>query len=213
MKDDFKEKAKTWDANPIMIQRSKNFYNEIIRQVEINKQMRILDFGCGTGLVGLNFSASAHSVFMVDTSEAMISMLREKVKTGNLQNIEIMNEEIEKCKIEKSSVDLICSLMAFHHLQNIPGTLNVFKRILKDSGCIIISDLCREDGGFHSPEKVEHNGFDPEEIKAIFRENGFSVKKLYNYDIVNKPDKEGNVRSYEQFILTAYKTSFANRIE
>lgn len=203
MTDAFEEKAKNWDDNPGRVEMSKIFTEEIKKHFDINSKPKILDFGCGTGLVGLNFASFADSLFMVDMSASMLAVLKQKVMNSSLKNIEIIEGEIDYLKIGDSSVDLIVSLMAFHHVKDMSHVLTVFHRLIKRDGRVIIGDLYKEDGSFHYPEIVEHNGFDLDDIKTSFEKNNFSVRSLYKYNFMTKKLQDGTSRNYEQFILVA----------
>lgn len=205
MIDNFEEKAKTFDSNPIAIEISNKFSNEVKKNINLKKDCRLLDFGYGTGLVSLPFSSFVHSIVMFDNSKAMLNKLREKVFFSKLMNIEIMEGNIDNSNIEQSSIDLIVSSMAFHHIEDIPKVLRTLHGLLKKNGCIIIGDLCKEDGSFHGFETVEHHGFEFAEIKEIFTSSNFLINDIYKYNTVSKPDKEGVIKSYDQFILLAYK--------
>jgi ubiquinone/menaquinone biosynthesis C-methylase UbiE len=210
MIDNFEEKAKTFDSNPIAIEISSKFSNEVKKNINLKKDYRLLDFGCGTGLVSLPFSSLVNSIVMVDNSKAMLNKLREKVLYAKLTNIEIYEGNIEDLDIEQSSIDLIVSSMTFHHIDNIPKILKILYDLLKENGCIIIGDLCREDGSFHELTTVEHNGFGFEEIMEMFVGSNFFVKDIYKYNTVSKSDKEGIIKNYDQFILVVNKTTGNN---
>jgi tRNA (cmo5U34)-methyltransferase len=205
MKDNFEEKAKTYDSNPLAVEISNKFADEVQKNIQLQTDFRLLDFGCGTGLVSLPFSYSVNSILMIDNSQAMLSLLRAKVLNANLKNIEIMEGDIETLKIKESSIDLIISSMTFHHIKDIPNVLKILHSLLKDNGRIIIGDLCKEDDSFHGLETVEHNGFNNEEIKEIFVGSNFLINDIYKYNIVERPDKDGITKSYDQFILIAQK--------
>ncbi len=203
--DRFKHKAKTWDNNPIRLQMAHKFFSEIIKSVDIKKDFSILDFGCGTGLLGLQFQDKVNHITMIDTSKEMLEVLEEKVTKNNFNNISILNAKIEKTNIDKAKFNLIVSLMAFHHVANIEEVIKTFKKLLKPGGYIIIGDLVKEDGSFHNYEHVEHRGFELDFIEGIFKSNGFSIKRLDIFNVVKKPDKNAKHNSFEQFCLIAQK--------
>lgn len=49
----FDQAAATWDDNPSRIGLMKAVGEAILRQVQPTAEMDVLDYGCGTGLVGL----------------------------------------------------------------------------------------------------------------------------------------------------------------
>ena len=201
--DRFKNKAKTWDDNPARVEMAQKFFSEIIKSVDIKKAASILDFGCGTGLLGLQFQDKVNHISMIDTSKEMLDVLTEKIKQNNFKNITIINSAIENAHINRHSFDLIASLMALHHVVNIKNIVNVFNIILKPGGYVIIGDLITEDGSFHNYEHVEHHGFDLDFIKNLFETNGFEIKRLEIFNVLNKPDENGRINQFEQLILIA----------
>ncbi|UCF68665.1 MAG: class I SAM-dependent methyltransferase, partial [Acidobacteriota bacterium] len=78
MNDTFAEKAKNWDSNPQMIALANLFGAELDKIVPDHSGRAILEFGCGTGLIGLRFVRKAASLDMVDASPAMLDVLRAK---------------------------------------------------------------------------------------------------------------------------------------
>jgi ubiquinone/menaquinone biosynthesis C-methylase UbiE len=205
MTDAFKEKAEKWDDNPLRVEMTNRFLNELNDRIPITEDMSILDFGCGTGLAGLTFCNKAEKVVMVDTSPAMLKVLRNKIKTLEIKNAEILEGDIINANIEKDSLDLIISLMAFHHVENIPEILNVFKSSLKTGGYTVIADLTSEDGSFHGADIVAHKGFSPEYIKSVFERSGFFIDDIYEYNLIKRPDANGNIKEYSQFMAIGVK--------
>lgn len=51
MTDLFKEKSKDWDKNSRRQMLSSGIANSIIKNIALNNQMHVLDFGAGTGLI------------------------------------------------------------------------------------------------------------------------------------------------------------------
>ncbi|NTW91083.1 MAG: class I SAM-dependent methyltransferase, partial [Erysipelotrichaceae bacterium] len=50
----FNDEANTWDTDK-RIKRSKQISDFILKNIEIEKESTLLDFGCGTGLISQNF--------------------------------------------------------------------------------------------------------------------------------------------------------------
>ncbi len=205
MTDRFTEKANQWDENPARQAMSDAFYREITKKIPLQNNFKLLEFGCGTGLVGLKFQKTVQHLTLLDTSDAMLNVLREKITLHQIDNAQIIHSDITSIKWDEKQFDGIFSSMAFHHVHNIPEVLSIFYRILKPGGFIAIADLMKEDGSFHKDETVEHNGFDLEELKSLFFQAGFTVKSAYPYHRIKRPDSAGNMREYEQFFLWAEK--------
>jgi 2-polyprenyl-3-methyl-5-hydroxy-6-metoxy-1,4-benzoquinol methylase len=59
--------------------------NFIEKEINNNKQFRILDIACGTGRHSIELTKRGYVVTGVDLSEAQIKKAREKAKAENLQ--------------------------------------------------------------------------------------------------------------------------------
>ena len=153
----FSMSAKSWNSLPGKKDEAKNFINEVRKQTKLTKTMRVLDFGCGTGLNGLGFINDVKTVAFLDTSDGMIEQVESALKSLNCNNYELYNKEITQIR-DIEPFDLILSTLSFHHIEDINSTVKRFT----------------EDGSFHAPIKVPHNGFDPEELKQVFLNNGFT---------------------------------------
>ncbi len=197
--DAFAAKAKNWDENPRAVEMATRFVAELTRHAS---PARLLEFGCGTGLVGLQLVDELQELHMLDNSPAMLERLRQKAH--GLDKITIWQGEIEEFELPK--VDTICSLMALHHVADIERLLHLFNDLLPSGGKIIIGDILKEDGSFHGSTPVPHNGFDGQQLRHIFSSAGFRVEQFYSHQTISKIGADGIERSYPLFILVAAKS-------
>ena len=77
MKDTFIAKAANWDS-PDKINMTRKFLSEMLFHINPQSSWKALEIGAGTGLVGLNVEPLVGKVVMVDTSEAMLEILKQK---------------------------------------------------------------------------------------------------------------------------------------
>ncbi len=202
MVDQFAAKAIDWDNNPVRNEMVKKFVNIIRKHAQIRPNSHILDFGCGTGLVGLHFAEEADRIKMLDTSPAMLEVLKKKVKEQGPHNVQIIQKDI--AQLDEPN-NLIVSLMTFHHITNQAEILREFYNKLHDNGLIIIGDLMPEDGSFHYPESVPHNGIHPNALSKLCKEAGFHVEWCYKFHSVHKKTNLGTQKSFDLFVLVARK--------
>jgi len=204
MTDNFKNKASDWDS-PMKVEMSGRFVEEMVRNVKYDKSVNAMDLGCGTGLVGLSILNEIKSLIMVDNSKAMIDKLKEKIEvieqnneTSLKEKVKIINGSIEKYTAR--DLDIIFSLMAMHHIENIEALFEQISKILKPGGILVIGDLCEEDGSFHGEEIVPNNGFNIESLSKQIEACDIEIVKTYTYNTIKKNDRE-----YDQFIIIAQK--------
>ncbi|NPA13289.1 MAG: class I SAM-dependent methyltransferase, partial [Aquificae bacterium] len=108
-------------------------------------------------------------------------------------------------ELGEKGFDLVFTSMTFHHLKEPVKAIDTLKGYLKKGGYIVIVDLYKEDGTFHSDNTdVVHFGFDQEEVNNWLKETG--LKKI-DYRIVHKIKKvrEGKEREYPVFMVVGQK--------
>lgn len=200
MTDNFAERAATWDA-PSKVEMTRKFVAALIERVELQKNWKALEIGAGTGLVGLQLLPMLRAVVFEDTSEAMLEVLKSKLKADD--EVEIVQGEV--FEYQSQDIDLIFSAMAFHHIPDIPAVLKHLYRITNEGAVVVVSDIRTEDGSFHHFEPIPHKGFDTDELSALFRDAGFKVNLVETYNILERERTPGVISNYEQFMLIAVK--------
>lgn len=198
MKDLFKEKSKTWDKGDVQTSTASCIASAIQSTITLNKDMDILDFGVGTGLLGFEIAKVTRKVYGVDTSQSMLEKL-EKKNTSEL-NIISYCQDIVKTPLDMNFNGLISS-MTLHHVEDLKAFFETIYTNIKESGFIAIADLESEDGTFHSDNTgVYHFGFNQDELCKVVEESGFKNVEFKNITTINKPKKDFGV-----FLLTATK--------
>jgi len=198
----FNKEAKNWDNNPEKTDRAKIFAKEIVNFINPSKKMKALEFGCGTGLLSFQLKNYFKEITLVDTSEGMIQVLKEKVKQLKITNFKpYLIDVLEDSKCI-SKTDIIYSLMTLHHIKNIEKAVSIFYSLLNKEGFLCIADLVEEDGTFHpeSQNFIGHHGFNKIELTELLYKNGF---KTMHYTICYEIEK--NDTKYPLFLLIAKK--------
>ena len=77
---DFDTKAEAWDAHTARVKRAEKIYDSIAAEISIHASDRVLDFGCGTGLLGFHFINAVTRVTFADTSAGMLEQVRKKAE-------------------------------------------------------------------------------------------------------------------------------------
>jgi len=199
-KDLFKEKAKTWDSNVTADGLSASVSSAIIKNVQLNEKMTVMDFGAGTGLISSHIIPYINKITAVDISEAMLQKLQSKPEFKG--KLEIICRDIIDNPINKQ-FDLIVSAMALHHVEDTNKLIETFFSHLKSGAMIALADLDKEDGTFH-PEDIEgvfHDGFDRDSLQNILESNGFSNINFCTAYTANKNEKD-----YPVFLVVAKKS-------
>jgi SAM-dependent methyltransferase len=84
----------------------------------------VLDLGAGTGAIGLALAEDADAVVCRDVSEGMLEQASEKAAERGLENVDVGTGSFREPDVdayrtdEGSSVDVVVSNMAMHHLDD-----------------------------------------------------------------------------------------------
>ena len=198
-KDFFSERAKDYDNEVARTNNVSTIAQTILKEIAFSKEMSIMDFGSGTGLLLTEIAPFVGKITAVDISEAMIAVLESKRKSIACP-LEIVKMDLTTDTLNRK-FDVIISSMTIHHIKDVLALFKKFYSLLKDNGTIAIADLDTEDGSFHTEDTgVFHCGFDREEFVQIAKSAGFKDIQIQNASTQQKPT--GN---YSVFLLTAKK--------
>ncbi len=200
----FDQAASEWDKKKRRQELAKSIAENIAR-LPLNDTMTAMEYGCGTGLVGLALAPRIGMLTAVDTSAGMLEVLNEKIKEIGLANVTSKRLDLTEEAFE-DRFDLIFSAMTLHHIENTELILSKLCRLLNKNGYLAIADLDKEDGSFHSAGAGEkHHGFDRNALAEIIRKNGLSSLHFKTVHTVNRTGDDGTARSYPVFLMTAQK--------
>ncbi|MEN6324873.1 MAG: class I SAM-dependent methyltransferase [Syntrophomonas sp.] len=203
---DFDKDAATWDEVPGRIKMANNIANSIIDAVALNPNMKVLDFGCGTGTLALRLQPLVRTITAVDSSIEMLEVLNQKVAGQNISNVTTKHMDIEQGDVLEGSYDLILSSMTLHHVREPKLLIEQFRKATAPGGYLCIADLDPDHGLFHgnNNEGVFHFGFDREAMRRTLIEVGFdNIEFRTAAEIVRLIP--GGIRPFTIFLVTGQK--------
>lgn len=202
----FDQSAATWDNEPGRIALVKAVGEAILQQAEPTKDMDVLDYGCGTGLVSLFLLPHVRSVTGADNSPGMLEVLNRKIAERGIENMRAIRLNLENDPLPNERYRLIVTSMTMHHVADTGRVLRAFHALLHPGGRVCIADLDREPGLFHRPEaarSVHHHGFDRGWLKDQLAAAGFTQMQEVTAHTLHKPVKNGGERAFPVFLITA----------
>jgi len=206
MNNRFDQDAASWDAKEYRIRLAENVAAAIRREVKLNPDMELLDFGCGTGLVSLSLAPEVASLTGVDNSAGMLEVFMDKAAGNNQGNVKCLNLNLGDGDALPGAYDLILSSMTFHHVKDIPAVIRVLFNALKPHGYLCVADLDPDHGLFHSDNTdVHHFGFEREVMMEFFRSAGFSKVRAATAATMPRVGDDGVEREFSIFLVTGVK--------
>jgi ubiquinone/menaquinone biosynthesis C-methylase UbiE len=117
-----------------------------IELLELKGKEKVLDIGCGTGLVTIevakNFLHNKNgSIVGLDAANKMVEVARKKSRF--LNNIHFDVGIAEQLPYKDESFDCVISAFFFHHInfELKRKVLREIRRVLKKEGCVVIVDV------------------------------------------------------------------------
>jgi ubiquinone/menaquinone biosynthesis C-methylase UbiE len=203
---DFDHHAKAWDSSLEKVTRAKTIAEEIRKRIDLTREMRALEYGCGTGLLSFSLQPYLKDITLVDRSPGMLSVLKAKIEARGVGNMKPVQHDLLKEPFLPDRYDLIYTLMTLHHIIDTENVLKIFFELLVHPGYFCVADLDREDGSFHEdePDFKGHSGFDRENLKALARKVGFHAVHISTCVTLTKQCDAGT-KTYPMFLMIAEK--------
>lgn len=172
----FEQMAKRYDTED-RITLANIIVKEIRPALQNSKSKSLLDYGSGTGLIGLELTDLVDSVLLADSSKQMLEVANAKISRKGITNAEVLHSDFTQETPELKADIVLMSLVLLH----IPDTEKILRelfRILHDGGRLIIIDFDKNDKVYHP--KV-HNGFSHEPLRMQLSEAGFKSTDIRTF--------------------------------
>lgn len=200
----FDTSATQWDQKQPRVEMA-HAIARAIGELPLDSTITAMEYGCGTGLVGLQLAPRLRSLTAVDTSAGMLEVLNEKIREMNLTNVTSRCLDLTVDAFDEH-FDLVFSAMTLHHIEDTELILGKLAEQLNPDGYLAVADLDSEDGSFHSPGAGEkHHGFDRERLIEILRRQGLAEIQCRTAHTVTKTGNDGKTHDYPVFLITARK--------
>jgi ubiquinone/menaquinone biosynthesis C-methylase UbiE len=204
LKPDFNERAKDWDKDPSKVERARLVAAAMRARLSLDKGMRALEYGCGTGLLSFALHDSLGHISLADSAPGMLVVLEEKIAAAGLDNMRPRLLDLDKDTLPAERFDLIYSLMTLHHVLDADKVLRCFHTLLDPGGALCIADLDREDGSFHGAGFEGHRGFDRQALQHTLQEIGFTKVRFETVTQVRRP-VDGQMKDFPVFLCCGEK--------
>jgi ubiquinone/menaquinone biosynthesis C-methylase UbiE len=104
---------------------------------------RVVDLGAGTGYVALSLAPRVHGVVAADLAKPMVDALVTRAEHRSLSNVHPVVADLSHLDLPESSVDLVVSNYALHHLTdaNKVALLRRVARWLRPGGRVVVADM------------------------------------------------------------------------
>lgn len=198
----FDEHARNWDTDPAKVRRAESVAAAMRGHIALRPDMRALEYGCGTGLLSFALRAWLGPVTLMDSSEGMLEVVREKIAASGARDMTPVRLDLTRDPLPAERYDIVYSLLTLHHVPDTAAVLRAFHALLAPAGWLAIADLDAEDGSFHGPGMDVHHGFEREALGAQARAAGFEGVHFETAFEIAKGSGEAR-RAYPAFLMLA----------
>lgn len=121
----FEEIAKRYDTEE-RIELAKVILKEVRLKLQNSKSKSLLDYGSGTGLIGLELSDLVSSILLVDSSEQILEVAKAKISHNKITNSKVLCCDFTQ-DTPKLKVDIVLMSLVLLH---IPDTKKFYKHCM-----------------------------------------------------------------------------------
>jgi SAM-dependent methyltransferase len=134
-------------------------------------------------------------------------VLSDKIRASKSANMHPVRLDLALDPLPAQKFQVIYSLMVLHHIPDTKVILSKFHQVLEPGGWLVVADLDREDGSFHTDGSTDvHLGFAREELQRQVEAAGFTqVRFSTAYQIKKMIGDER--RTFPVFLMTARQIS------
>ncbi len=202
----FDERAKDWDSDPKKVERARVVADAIRNAIPLSTDMNALEYGCGTGLLSFALQSNLGQITLADTSQGMLAVLKEKIAAAGVTNMHPLRLDLESEPMPAEKYQLTYSLLVLHHIHDPQNILKKFYDLLEPNGYLLVADLDKEDGTFHTDGTTDvHKGFERAELQQWVEAAGFANVSFSTAHVIRKP-VDGSEKSFPVFLMKAQKS-------
>jgi len=168
--DTWGKNASTWDDDPAVVAYANAAFASLREHVVLRATDRVLDFGCGTGLLTERIAPSVSQLVSVDASPAMVDVLRRKALPNVVPLVATWTPESVAVDPETTAgFDLVVCSSVCAFLDDYPGAVAMLGGLLRPGGRFVQWDWAFD------PQAEEPFGLTVEAIDAALRGAGLEV--------------------------------------
>ncbi|ASS73642.1 methyltransferase type 12 [Tumebacillus algifaecis] len=144
---------------------------DAIREFVVDARSKnAIDFGCGTGLVGMNLLGDFNSILFLDTSQNMINRIKQKITEFDIRNADTLCFDFEKEDRSDLHADYIFMAQVLLHIPDTESVLSKLYDVLPVGGHLLIVDFNKNE---NIASDLVHNGFDQENLTKLMSKIGY----------------------------------------
>ena len=145
---------------------------------------RVLDCGCGTGVMLSTLASHFESVHAVDLSPDMLRLAARR-ETPGVRLCAIVRADAELLPYEDEYFDSVVCRGSLHHMPNLDAVLCELRRVLRPGGRLVVSEPCNDSWLVRTARRCLYvlsnrfeeadEGYSSDEFNRCIRSAGFRI--------------------------------------
>ncbi len=116
-----------------------------ITQGYLRPDMKLFEFGCGTGSTAIKHAPFVDHLHAIDVSEKMLDIARDKAAKADVDNVTFERAAIDDLHVADESYDVVLGLSILHLVADRDRTIAKVQKMLKPGGIFVSSTVCLGD--------------------------------------------------------------------
>ncbi|ELZ23807.1 methyltransferase type 11 [Haloterrigena salina JCM 13891] len=164
---------------------------------------RVLDVGCGTGVISLLLAELGHDVTGVDLSTDMLERARAKARDRG-RSVEFRNGDAESISAPEDAYDLVTARHLVWTLPNPSAALREWQRVVRPGGRIVLIEGHWDfDEAFDGYQEIHdelplYDGRPPRELVDVLEKHGL---ERVEHEPLMESVLWGEEPNYEQYVV------------
>jgi ubiquinone/menaquinone biosynthesis C-methylase UbiE len=117
---------------------------EAVKEMGVLEGQKVVDVGAGKGyftIPAAEVVGRTGLVYSVEPDPARSQVIRERIASEGLQNVEVLTTKAEQLgDIQSGSIDLVFSAFTLHHFNDRRAGLSEIRRVLRPGGVFYVWD-------------------------------------------------------------------------
>lgn len=158
-------------------------------QSYLTPEMRVVEFGCGTGSTAILHAPAVKTYHAIDVSDKMIEIARGKTTEAGLSNLKFTVGTLEEANVPDADCEAILGLNILHLVPDLDGTLATVARMLAPGGYFFSSTICLKNlqGSLRRlalatrliPFFPTVSSFSVDDLKKRIERSGFAIEESF----------------------------------